>query len=146
LIKWMALLSALLLTLGCQSYETRTYDVTVHNQTSEPITIWLTKDGPPFEGPWLSPEDLAIESPHRDESREIGGAVVDAGKTATTMRKGRFEPRTHAMLRVYDGARKFEELLATSSESAGRKDVTLPPGKSEYIVEPGPGVITVRRQ
>src|SRR5438552_12672165 len=75
-----------LLLTGCHNYESRTYDVTVHNRTAEPITIWLTKDGPPYEAGWLSPEDLAIESPRQNENREIGGVIVAAGKSASAMR------------------------------------------------------------
>ena len=134
-----------LLMAGCHTYETRRYDVTVHNRTAEPITIWLTKDGPPYEAAWLSPEDLAIESPRQNESREIGGVILQPGKSASALRAGRFETATRAILRVYDGAVRFNDLLAISRENPARVDVALRPGNNEYSVEPGAGQLTVRR-
>ena len=134
-----------LLLTGCHSYESRTYDVTVHNRTPEPITIWLTKDGPPYEADCLSPEDLAIESPRQNETREIGGVILQPGKSASALRNGRFETATRAILRVYDGAVRFNDLLAISRDNPARVDVPLKPGKSEYSVEPGAGQLTVRR-
>lgn len=133
-----------LLMTGCHSYETRTYDVTVHNRTAEPVMIWLTKDGPPYEAGWLSPEDFAIESPRQREDREIGGVILEPGKTATAQRAGRFEPATRAVLRVYAGATKFNELLSISRDNPARVDMPLRAGKSEYSVEPGPAVINIR--
>ena len=130
---------------GCKSYETRTYDVTVRNDTPDAIVVWLTKDGAPYESGWLSPEDIAIQSPKANDP-ELAGAIVAAGKTADTgTRKGRFEPDTHAILRVYQGQLKFSEILATSRGDPMRIDLQLPPGRSEFIVRPAGSLITVQR-
>jgi hypothetical protein len=139
-------LLCLLLLVGCRSYEARTYDVTVANVSSGPITIWLTKNGPPFEASWLSPEDMAVESP-RGPQGAIGGVVVPEGKTARTgPRKGQFDSGTRAILRVYSGALTFDQMLASSSESRSRVDVRLPPGQSAYVVTGAPGAIEVKER
>src|SRR4051812_33461720 len=128
----IATLACLFATLaGCQSYQTRSYDVSVHNATREPITIWLTKDGPPYEDGWWSPEDIATLSPKQNPSREIGGVILEPGKFATANRKGRFEPNTNAVLRVYRTGGGFNDLLAISAGSPARTDVKLRPGKTD---------------
>ena len=91
------LLFFLLIAAGCESYETRVYDVSVKNDSAGPITIWLTKNGAPFEPGWLAPEEIAIESPKQPE-KIIGGVVVPQGKTADTgPRQGRFLSDTRAI-------------------------------------------------
>jgi hypothetical protein len=134
MIKVFALTSLLLLLLaGCHSYETRTYDLTIRNDSAGPITIWLTKNGPPYEKGWLSPEDIAIESPK--ERDVIGGVIVPQGKTAYTgARTGRFQSDTSAILRIYGGQLTFNDLLASSRDMANRIDLRLHPGKSDYVV------------
>lgn len=123
-----------LLAVGCQSYEKRVYDVTLKNDSTGPVTVWLTKDGPPYEPGWLAPEDLAIESP-KGPTHVISGLVVASGKTAFTgPRKGQFEPQTRAVLRVYAGQLKFEEMLATSEDDKRRIDLRLHPGVSDLVV------------
>ena len=121
--------------LGCVSpYETRTYQVTVKNYAAAPVTVWLTKDGPPFEPGWLSPEDLATESP-RQSGRVISGLVIPSTKTAYTgARKGRFEPNTHAVLRVYAGQLTFAQLLAFDSDDKHRIDFLLHQGDNDLII------------
>jgi hypothetical protein len=143
--QWMLLLAALVL-VGCKSsYETRRYDVTVHNQSNGPITIWLTKDGPPYEPGWLAPEDLAVQSPKQDS--KLSGVRVPAGKTAgTDVVHGQFEPQTHAVLRVYAGQRNFDELLASSSGDKTRVDYPLHPGKSSLIVSGTHPVVSVKEE
>jgi hypothetical protein len=53
----MRLIPLLLLccVVGCNSMQQRTYDVSVKNDSTKPITIWLTKDGPAWERGWKSP-------------------------------------------------------------------------------------------
>ena len=46
------------LSVGCA--QTRTYQISLANQTHEPITFGLVKQGEPFEQQWASPEDAAI--------------------------------------------------------------------------------------
>jgi len=132
-----AVLACVFATLvGCHSYETRSYDISVHNATQSPITIWLTKDGPPYEDGWWSPEDLAMLSPKQNAAREVGGVIVEPGKTADAPnRKGRFEPETNAILRVYRTASGFNDLLAIGSNNAARTDVKLRPGRNDLEVD-----------
>lgn len=139
---WIALL---LLTTGCQSYQTRTYDVTVNNNSPEPVTIWLTKAGEPYEPGWLAPEDLAIESPQGREN-VIGGVVLAPGKTASTgQRTGKFARDTDAILRVYEGQLQFIDILAVNRDSPLRQDVALPPGKSTVEITRKAGeVVSIR--
>jgi hypothetical protein len=130
--------------VGCQSYQTRVYDVSVKNYSSGPITIWLTKSGPPYEEGWMAPEDIAVESP-KEADRIIGGVIVPAGKTADTGPiQGRFEAPTRAILRVYGGKLTFDQLLASSEHDKNRVDIGLHPGKSELVVTGTPDYISVK--
>ncbi len=134
-MKYLLMLACLLLGMvGCSSTETRTYDISVRNSTDHPITIWLTKDGPPAEKGWRSPEEIAISAPGHEE--RIGGMVVPAGKTAYTEPvKGEFEPGCYAWIRVYDGKySSFSELLAVSAKSPDRYDYALDVGKNSLVV------------
>ena len=120
--------------IGCQSYESRSYDITVHNASSEAVTLWLTKDSEPFENGWQSPEELAVISP-KNKDFIVSGVVVQAGKTASTgERKGSFQKDSQAILRVYDGQLKFHEILAVSRDTPLRIDFPLPIGPSNWRV------------
>jgi len=85
------MIKALLVTLflaaltGCTP--TQSFDISVHNQTNNPVTLWLTKDGPPFEPLWASPEDLAIQSPGADEKH--GYVVLPPGKEGDVSVQGK---------------------------------------------------------
>ncbi|MBV8781254.1 MAG: hypothetical protein JO353_07640 [Phycisphaerae bacterium] len=132
-MKSTALLALLMFAgiAGCA--ETRVYDVRVHNAADQPIMLWLYKDGGPYENGWKSPDDIAIESPKDNEP--IGGVLVLPGKTASTgPLKGHFNSDTHAILTVYLGEHRFNELLAIGPRSPERKDVALKPGSSNFIV------------
>lgn len=137
------LLLAALLT-GCTPMQIRSYDLTVRNQTAQPLTIWLTKNGPAWERGWKSPEDLAIESPAASEP--IAGVVVPPGRSARTGKvTGKFAPATDAVLRIYRGQRSFNELLAISRDSPDRIDYILPAGQSVLVVEQDSTGLIVRR-
>ncbi len=121
-MKTLALL-LLCCVVGCNDIQTRTYDVTVKNDSTRPLTIWLTKNGPAWEDGWKSPEDIANESPKAVD--HISGVIVPVGKTAFTGKvSGQFAPDTKAILRVYMGEKKFLDLLATSP-GPGRIDIPL---------------------
>ena len=140
----MILVAALLLaTVGCSSTEKRLYEVTVKNETDHPITIWMTKDGPPEENGWRSPEQIAIRAPGHEE--RIAGMVVPAGKTAyRDPVQGEFERGSYAWLRVYDGKySSFSELLSVSSKSVDRVDFALERGKNTLVVKEKAGRIVV---
>jgi hypothetical protein len=142
--RWILIAFCAIFLGGCNSYETRTYDVTVKNAGPEAVTVWLTKDGEPYEQAWLSPEDLIIESP-KSPKKEISGVVIPAGKVANTgPRVGQFREQTHAILRVYEGQMGMNELLATKP-GAARVDLELSPGKSEFVVKTDDHIVTVQR-
>ena len=125
------LVIAFMLVGGCA--ETRTYQVSVRNDTPEPLTLWLFKAGGPYEDGWKSPDDIAVDSPRSNEP--IGGVIVRPGKTATAgPLKGQFNSDARAVLRVYRGAHSFNELLAIGASSGDREDVPLPQGPSAFHV------------
>src|SRR4029079_14894785 len=94
-------LTALVLTLGSLAFvgctRTEKFDISVRNDTDRPLTLALTKDGPPFEQLWAAPEDLAIESPHNDEQH--GYVVLPPGRHADVSLAGKFEGSTRGYLR-----------------------------------------------
>jgi hypothetical protein len=116
---------------GCST--TQSYDLAVRNETSRPLTIWLTKDGPEDEPAWRSPEDMAIDQPG-GQGGPIPGVVIAAGKTAHTKIDGKFASNTRAILRFYRGQLHLNEILAISRGSPDRLDIYLPPGPSHIIV------------
>lgn len=141
----LLLLSLLAVVGGCApTAEKRMYDVTVKNESSKPVTIWLTKDGLPFEPGWKSPEDLAIEQRQFDE--KISGVIIPPGKAAGTGNvTGLFFPETQAILRVYLGERKFTELLAMGSPGTDRIDTVLRIGANVLTIsDNGPGFKVAR--
>jgi hypothetical protein len=140
------LFSIVIFASGCAaaSMQKRTYDVTVKNQSSKSVTVWLTKDGPAWENGWKSPEDLAAEKPGFDA--KISGVIVFPGETVGTGPvSGLFAPPTAAILRVYMGQRKIAELLAMSTDHPDRIDTELRPGVNVLIVsDRGSGIQVAR--
>lgn len=132
--------------VGCSSTETRKYDISVRNEMGHPVTIWLTKDGPPLEAGWRSPEQLAATTSGHNE--KLSGVVVPSGKTAFTGEvKGEFGPHTSAWLRVYDGQwRQLSDLLAVSPKSSDRRDFPLDPGKNFLVVKEFQGKMTIQSE
>lgn len=127
-------LLALLLALpaiGCTT--TRSYDVTVRNDYTEPMTIWLTKDGPPMETTWLPPEDIAMMRKWPAGVR-LKGVVLQPGKTGDLKATGKFDSGVNAVLRVYRGHRELDELFAISRGSPNRTDILLPEGRSSWVI------------
>jgi hypothetical protein len=104
-----------MLTLGCGP-TTRSYSVVIKNDGAEPMTCWLTKDGPPAEPQWLSPEQIAIGGAPKNET--VWALIIKPGATAETPKpvSGQFESGTsavHAVNERIDGAweaRKGEPL------------------------------------
>jgi len=134
-VQLAALLFGAAILTGCHSYQTRSYDVMVRNDSPVPIVVWLTKDGPPYEQAWLAPEDIAIESPHQAD-RSMHWTTIDPGREqGTPTIKGQFEPNTEAMLRVYMNAAQFSDLLAIGPKSPSRVDIVLPRGHSAWVVD-----------
>jgi hypothetical protein len=123
---------------GCSPTQTRTFDVTVRNQTPGPLTLSLAKDGPPYEPAWATPEDVATESPKlREDWRRTQGGMkaVPSGRVADVRGlTGKFESGTHAYLRVYAGELTISEMLSKSPGSPDRVDVPLQPGTNEITI------------
>jgi hypothetical protein len=121
----------ILVLVGCAP--SRTYQVQVTNQLSKPVTVWLTKNGPPEERKWWSPEDWAIAQPGDNE--QISGVVIPSGKAASTPKiSGRFHRGTDAVLRVYIGEQTISGMAAISRGSPNRIDYTLMPGPNELVI------------
>ena len=130
------------LLVGCA--QRRTYQIQVRNELDRPVTLWLTKDGPPIEAGWKSPERIALERPSTDEP--VADVLVPAGHSAETGRvSGRFDADTRAILRIYVGDLKLSEILATGRGNPARVDVPLLPGRNEVIIDRQQGVLTARR-
>ena len=125
-------LSALLLLAGCA--DTRTYQIAVRNETSQPITIGVAKEGGKYEPQWASPEDAALHTESHDE-RAWQSVVVPKGKTGYTgPLKGSFSGGAEAKLRVYGGDLLLSDVLAVSHGSPSRVDVPLSPGRNAIII------------
>jgi len=105
----------------------------VKNETDEPISVGLVKNGPPMETAWASPMQIAVNAPHLSGSR--WGGLVQPGETIVIgPQKGAFDSGTIAFLRVYRGNWSVQELLAISPDSPNRLDVPLDNGRSDWII------------
>jgi hypothetical protein len=131
-----------LLAVGCSSTQKVGFDITVKNDTDRPITIWLTKDGPPAEKGWRSPEQIAMSVPAHEE--RIAGMLVNPGKTAFTGPiTGEFARGSYPFLRIYDGRYdRFSDLLAVSRGDR-RIDQPLDAGKNQFVVRDVKGRLVV---
>jgi hypothetical protein len=130
-----------MLLVGCGP-GARTYDVTVENQTGETLIVWLTKDGPPYEPAWASPEDTAVETPKKID--RIAGVVVEPGQQASTGQiTGRFAEGVNAILRIYSKVADMDEILATGRGNPNRLDVPLQEGVNRLAVVRRDGRLSV---
>jgi len=124
-------LAVLLLIVGCASTNMETFELSVKNQTGTPISIWLTKDGPPAEEGWQSPEDLAL----MPQTSTFSFRTLEPGKIAVAgPLAGRFAPGVNAWLRVYQGLHPLDEILAISRGSHDRLDYLLSPGRHQITI------------
>jgi hypothetical protein len=126
---------------GCA--RTEKFDVTVRNDTAGPVTIALTKDGPPFERVWASPEDLAIESPKANEQH--GYLMLPPGKVADVSVQGKFDGGTNGYVRVYRGDLQISDMIAIGPSSPNRLDVPLRPGANAIVVGEAKGRLAEMR-
>ena len=62
---WIAGGALLMIAVGCAP--TKSFEVTVRNQSDVPVMLWLTKDGPPAEKGWWTPEQF-LEAPEGEPS------------------------------------------------------------------------------
>ena len=136
-MKWIACLLLMTTTLGCA------YQAEVQNQTSEPVTLWLTKDGPPAEEGWFSPEQLAAMP---EDARPLYDlAIVPPGRTGVTEpMSGKFPRGTHAVLRVYEGQKELFHVLEDAKAGKERRvDKVLKKGMNRFVVVERDGTIAV---
>ena len=131
-MKWIACLMLIVTGVGCGSG--KSYQVEVKNQTLQPVTLWLTKDGPPKEAGWFSPEDFA-QMPE-DSRTGYDLAIVPPGKTGFTGNvSGDFPKGTNAVLRVYEGQKELFHILEdTKAGRSNRVDQVLKPGMNRLSV------------
>jgi hypothetical protein len=140
----IALTGLLFAAVGCSRAPTHTFEVFVRNETFEPITIGVTKDGPPYEARWASPEQIAYRTVTHDEMQ--WGQVVHAGRTADTTVRGQFPSRVYGWLRVYRGENlTLEDLMAVGRDSPNRVDVRLRPGDNVFTVREERNELVVER-
>ena len=136
-------LPLLLAAVGCA--ESRTYSLELANRTDEPLTVWATKQGGPFEADWASPEEVALASPNLppDATPPValpGRTLVNDGL------EGKFASGSRAVLRVYAGERTLAHLLSVSRGSPQRADVPLVPGPNRLVAEQSGGRLVVRQE
>jgi hypothetical protein len=119
-----------LIAFGCASPQT--FDVTVTNGLSEPISVWMTKARPVagnnYEPGWMPPEVLAVGNTQR-----LGGVAIDPGKTAHAIIKGTIAPDDVAVLRVYRAV-ELNAILALSRGNPDRLDIPLDPGATDIDI------------
>ena len=124
-----------LLFTGCA--RTESFEVFVRNETAEPVTLVLTKSGPPFERLWAAPEDLAIESPDSDERH--GYVLLEPDREADVALTGRFDRNSRGYLRVYRGDLQISDMSAIGPVSPNRIDLPLRPGPNTFVVRDAGG-------
>lgn len=117
---------------GCSSPDTRSYTVSVRNQTVRPMTIALTKTGGLVEDAWASPEQIADRQ--SSEIAEHGFALIAPGRIATVKNiKGIFPSNAQAVLRVYGGDPSLGEMLQMIP-GHNRADFALKPGQNDLVI------------
>lgn len=139
----LPLLTGLLLSVGCA--ETRTFQIAVRNQTSNPITVGIAKEGGKYEPQWQAPEDAVVRTDGRDE-RGWDSIVIAPGDTGSAGPvSGDFSGNAVAMLRVYAGDLKLSDVLAISRGSPNRVDIALEEGRNAIIIRDEAGKLTYDR-
>jgi len=134
-----------LASAGCESITTRSYDLTIQNHLSRPITLFLTKDGPPDEPGWQSPEELAANAISLDHPHD--GQIVGPGQTMVFDNiQGQFRQGTTAILRVYEKTGRLEDIAALSPGNPERTDVILVPGVNNIVIDHDQFGLTAQRQ
>jgi hypothetical protein len=128
-------LTAVLIAAGCApATQERTYAVSVDNKLSEPITVFLTKNGPPLEDQWLSPTQLAAGPINRDNLIE-NFVVIKPGETVGVKKLvGHFQAGTDAVLQIYERTGRLEDIAAMELDDPRRDDVVLVPGDNAFVV------------
>ena len=126
--------------VGCA--RTESFDIAVRNDTTQPVTLILAKNGPPFEQLWAAPEDLALESPDNEERHSY--FVLEPNRTADLTVKGKFEQGSRGLVRVYRGDLDLSALIAIGPASPNRIDLRLRPGVNRFVVFDDHGRLAAR--
>jgi hypothetical protein len=131
-LKFLALAILSLFAVGCAPQQT--FDVTVTNKLSDPITVWMTKEKPPkdnnYEDGWMPPEFIAIGT---TASQHLGGVAIELGETAHTALKGTIASDDVAILRVYR-ATDLNMMLTMHYGDPNRLDIPLGPGITDIDI------------
>lgn len=136
-------LPALMLLVGCA--ETRTFQIAVRNETTQPLTCGVTKERGKYERQWRSPEQAVLRTTGEDE-RGWDSVVIPPGQTRSAGPvKGNFSGGAVAILRVYAGDLKLSDVLAVSRGSPGRLDVPLEEGRNAIVIRDAGGKLTYDR-
>lgn len=137
------------LASACSTGPKATFEVQVKNVSSTPISVGLTKrmaggQRPAIEEGWVAPEDIAMRAPALADRR--WGELLKPGETTVLGPfTGTFPAGVLAVLRVYAGNPTVEEMLAISRNDPDRLDVSLWPGRSEYLINDPGGRLMARR-
>jgi hypothetical protein len=117
--------------VGCSS--SQTFNVTVTDKLSEPITVWMTKEklaaGNTAEPGWAPPEQLAVGT----TAEHVGGVAIEPGDTGHTTLKGHIDADDVAVLRVYR-ASDLNMILTLHRGSPDRLDIPLDPGTTDIDI------------
>jgi hypothetical protein len=120
----------MLVAVGCASQQS--FNVTVTNHLSEPISVWMTKAKPvkgnDYENGWMPPEVLAVGN-----SQKLGGVAIEPGATAHAAVIGKFDSDNVAVLRVYRAV-DLNAILAIDRGSPDRLDLPLNAGKTDIDI------------
>jgi hypothetical protein len=133
MLKQTLVLLALLCVAGCAG-NVRNFQISLTNDTPNPLTIALTKSGPPLEAKWASPEDVVARRVSPDQTS--GMTVIQPSKTVNSTVSGRFEKNSEPVLRVYSGAMTLSEMLSAKT-GVNRFDLPLKDGSNKFIVRQG---------
>jgi|SRR5580700_8293324 hypothetical protein len=129
-----------LCTLGCAPQQT--FDVTVTNKLSDPVTVWMTKAKQPkngsYEDGWMPPEMVAVGT---TGSQHLGGVAVEPGESAHTVLKGTIASDDVAILRVYR-ATDLNMMLTMHYGDPNRLDIPLGPGTTDIDIVKQNGQMT----
>lgn len=135
----MCLTALLLCSLASVGCSTQHFDVVVTNRTSDPVTVWITKDHGPYEEGWAPPEIVAVGN---TETGRLGGHALAAGESCEAKVKADISNNNVAILRVYS-ATDIDAILAISRGSPDRFDTPLDMGKSDIDVVRQDGQLTI---
>jgi hypothetical protein len=140
-MKWLLVAALACIVIGCNSGNEKSFQVEARNESGRAVTLWLTKDGPPAEEGWLTPEQVVDAS----QTMKYDLAFVPAGRVGYTAKmSGIFPPGTRAVLRVYEGEKEVFDLAKAAPSS--RADYVLKSGSNRLRIVDRSGQLAVEPQ